>query len=448
MAAPETIAAVATPPGFGGVGILRVSGPLAAKIARQVLGRVPEPRVATFTNFCGPGDIPIDQGIALFFPSPRSFTGEDVLELQGHGGPVVMDMLLRRTLELGARLARPGEFSERAFLNGKLDLAQAEAVADLIQSRTEAAVRLAARTLRGDFSRRVYALVDALIHLRAFVEAAMDFPDEDVDFLADSEVSSGLHALIAQTLALMASAHQGQLIREGLRLVIAGPPNAGKSSLLNALSGTEVAIVTDIPGTTRDLLRQEIQIDGMPLHIVDTAGLRPAADVIEEEGIRRTWEQIRQADRVLWVYDASVDPRHDGFDPTPFPTDIPLTFIRNKIDLTNEPPGCGPTEAGIEVSLSVRTGSGMNALREHLKGIAGFHGAGEGEFIARRRHLDALARALAYLESAVEVRTQTAAGELMAEDLRLAQQAFGEITGAFTSDDLLGRIFAGFCIGK
>jgi tRNA modification GTPase len=448
MAAIDTIAAVATPAGFGGVGIVRVSGPRTRDIARGVLGRVPEIRLAVLSNFRGDDGQVIDQGLALFFPAPNSFTGEDVLEFQGPGGPVVMDLLLRRTLELGARLARPGEFSERAYLNGKLDLAQAEAVADLIESTTETAARLAGRTLQGELSRRVNALVEALIRLRTFVEAAIDFPDEEVDFLADSEVRSDLQSVIERVREILETARQGQLVREGLRLVIAGPPNAGKSSLLNALSGTDAAIVTDIPGTTRDLLRQEIQIDGMPLHIVDTAGLRHSVDPVEQEGIRRAKDQIEQADRVLWIFDGDADPDHAGFDPDLLPAEVSVTFVRNKIDLCGYQSGLTETPGGVEVALSARTGQGMDVLREHLKQVAGFQGAGGGEFIARRRHLDSLERALAHLGSAEAVLTETASGELMAEDLRQAQQALGEITGDFTSDDLLGRIFSSFCIGK
>jgi tRNA modification GTPase len=448
MSAPETIAAVATPPGFGGVGIVRVSGPLAQQISKGLIGRVPEPRLATLAGFrAGDGGV-IDQGIILFFPAPRSFTGEDVLELQGHGGPLVLDLLLRRTLKLGARPARPGEFSERAFLNGKLDLAQAEAVADLIESTTELAARLAGRTLQGALSRRVKDLLEGLIRLRTFVEAAIDFPEEEVDLIADSQIGADLTDLIRAARDLIASAHQGCLVREGLNLVIAGPPNAGKSSLLNALAGTDVAIVTDIPGTTRDLLHREIQIDGMPLHIVDTAGLRHARDPIEQEGVRRAREQIEQADRVLWVFDGQTDPGHQGFDPDSLPGSVPVTFVRNKIDLTGTAPGSTDTPSGTEIGISAQTGAGMGLVREHLKTACGFHGPAEGEFIARRRHLDALERALGHLMSASEVLERTAAGELAAEDLRQAQQALGEITGDFTSDDLLGRIFSSFCIGK
>jgi tRNA modification GTPase len=445
----ETIAAIATPPGFGGVGIVRISGPGAASIALALLRRLPKPRYATLSPFRAADGAAIDHGLAIYFPAPGSFTGEDVLELQGHGGPVVMDLLLRRTLELGARLARPGEFSERAFLNGKLDLAQAEAVADLIEAGTETAARLAGRTLEGALSRRVDALVERLTQLRMYCEAALDFPDEDVDFLAEARVAADLDGLIADTKVLLADARQGQLVREGLRLVIAGPPNAGKSSLLNALSGADTAIVSHIPGTTRDLLRAEIQLDGLPLHITDTAGLRPAADPIEEEGIRRAQGQIAQADRVLWVYAADAEAL-----PAPnagLPPGAPVSYVRNKIDLTGEAPGLRETPAGPELALSARSGAGLDLLRTHIQAVAGFRGAaGEagGELLARRRHLDAIGRALGHLDAAAEALAATSAGELVAEDLRLAQRALGEITGAFTADDLLGRIFSGFCIGK
>jgi len=443
----ETIAAVATPPGLGGVGIVRVSGPRVADLALALLGAMPQPRYATLSRFRAADASSIDQGIALYFPAPGSFTGEDVLELQGHGGPVVMDLLLRRTLELGARLARPGEFSERAFLNGKLDLAQAEAIADLIEAGTETAARLAGRTLEGALSRRVHALVEGLTQLRIYCEASLDFPDEDVDFLADAQVAADLAQLIADTRALLADARQGQLVREGLRLVIAGPPNAGKSSLLNALSGADTAIVSPIPGTTRDLLRAEIQIDGMPLHITDTAGLRPAADPVEAEGIRRAQGQIAQADRVLWVFTGDAQADASGADGH-LPLGVPVTYIRNKIDLSGEAPGLRDTPTGPEVALSARSGAGLKDLRAHLKAVAGFRGGEGGEFLARRRHLDALGQALGHLEAAAAVLSATAAGELLAEDLRQAQQALGEITGAFSSEDLLGRIFSGFCIGK
>lgn len=448
MVVPETIAAVATPPGFGGVGIVRISGPLVPDIAKALIGRIPEPRLATLAGFRARDGSTIDQGIALFFPAPGSFTGEDVLELQGHGGPVVLDLLLRRTLELGVRPARPGEFSERAFLNGKLDLAQAEAVADLIESTTEVAARMATRTLQGELSRRVDALLEGLVRVRSFLEATIDFPDEEIDLGADSQVSADLQKLLGDAKALTAGAHQGRLVREGLKLVIAGPPNAGKSSLLNALAGSDLAIVTEIPGTTRDLLRQEIQIDGLPLHIVDTAGLCDARDPIELEGVRRAREQIEQADRVLWIFDGQSDPGNAGLDPGTLPPRVPITLVRNKIDLTGTPAGVTETLLGVQISISARTGSGMDALREYLKRACGFLGQGEGQFIARRRHIDALERASTHLNFAVEKLDHTAATELVAEDLRQAQRALGEITGEFSPDDLLDRIFSSFCIGK
>jgi len=448
MAASETIAAVATPSGIGSVGIVRISGPLVPVVAEGLIGRIPEPRLATLADFRTRNGEVIDRGITLFFPAPRSFTGEDVLELQGHGGPVVLDLLLQRVLELGARPARPGEFSERAFLNGKLDLVQAEAVADLIESTTELAARLAGRTLQGELSRRVGGLLEGIVRLRTYVEAAIDFPDEEIDFIADSQVEADLQDLIRDTKDLLASAHKGHLIREGLDLVIAGPPNAGKSSLLNALAGVDAAIVTDIPGTTRDLLHRQIQIEGIPLHIIDTAGLRPARDTIEQEGIRRAREQIEQADRVLWVFDGQSDPDRTDFDVGMLPPQVPLTYVRNKIDLTGTPAGLTHGSSGPEVAISALTGAGVDALREHLKAICGFPASTEGVFMARRRHLDALDRTLVCLDSALELLRQAPAVELVAEDLRQAQRALGEITGEFTPDDLLDQIFSGFCIGK
>ena len=448
MAVPETIAAVATPPGFGGIGIVRISGPLAPDIAKELTGREPQPRLATLADFRAGNGEPIDRGIALFFPTPGSFTGEDVLELQGHGGPVVMDLLLRRALELGARPARPGEFSERAFLNGKLDLAQAEATADLIQATTQVAARLAGRTLLGEFSRRSTTLLEGLIRLRTYLEATIDFPDEEIDLIADSRLGADLRNLISDTQTLLASAQQGCRIREGLKIVIAGPPNAGKSSLLNVLAGANVAIVTAIPGTTRDLVRQEIQIDGMPLHIIDTAGLRQARDPIEDEGVRRAREQIQRADRVLWVFDTQADPNHTGLDAFAIPKHVPVTFVRNKIDLTGTPATVTATPSGPEIAISARTCAGMDLLRDHLKAACGFQGSVEGEFSARRRHLDALERTLALLESAFSALERSAATELVAEDLRQAQRALGEITGEFSPEDLLGNIFSSFCIGK
>lgn len=445
----DTIAAVATPPGRGGVGIVRLSGPAVRRIAEALTGSLPEPRFARYCAFRRADQSTIDNGIALFFPAPHSFTGDDVLELQGHGGPVVMDMLLTRAIELGARLARPGEFSERAFLNGKLDLAQAEAVADLIESGSEQAARAALRSLQGEFSARIDALVEELVQLRMYVESAIDFPEEEIDFLSDGAVSGRLDELLHRVDAVLDSAQQGCLLRDGMTVVIAGKPNAGKSSLLNRLVAREAAIVTDIPGTTRDVLREYIHIDGMPLHVIDTAGLRDSADQVEQEGIRRAWHEIGRADRILLV----IDDR-EGIGEAErailarLENKAPLTLIRNKTDLTGRAHGLREGELGPEVSLSARTGEGVEALRAHLKTCVGYHGVAEGAFLARRRHLDALERAR---RSLVQGRTQLEtrrAGELLAEDLRQAQAALSEITGEFTTEDLLDRIFSSFCIGK
>ncbi|NEV63446.1 tRNA uridine-5-carboxymethylaminomethyl(34) synthesis GTPase MnmE [Thiorhodococcus minor] len=442
----DTIAAVATPPGVGGVGILRLSGPGIPEMAAEIIGRLPEPRHATFVRFrAADGDF-IDEGIALFFPAPASFTGEHVLELQGHGGPVVMDLLLRRCLELGARLARPGEFSERAFLNGKLDLAQAEAIADLIEGSTALAVRLAGRSLQGVFSLRINALIARLIEFRVYVEATLDFPEEEIDFLADSTVLDDLKALIDSTREILVEAHHGQVIREGLAVVIAGSPNVGKSSLLNRLSGDETAIVTDIPGTTRDLLKIDVQVDGLPIRIVDTAGMRDSHDPVEQEGVRRARDAVHRADLVLWVYDANQGP--DEATPASFPPDVPVTRIRNKIDLLGEEPRMTDLPGGPEIALSVRDDQGVDLLRAHLRERAGLTASTEGAFLARRRHVDALTRGQTHLETARANLVGTLGPELVAEELQLAQQAFGEITGQFSSDDLLGRIFSSFCIGK
>ena len=450
----DTIVAQATPPGRGGVAILRVSGPLSETIAAEVLGRLPRVRYAEYLPFRGMDGEALDQGIALLFKAPNSFTGEDVLELQGHGGPVVMDMLLRRILQIpGVRTARPGEFSERAFLNDKLDLAQAEAIADLIEASSELAARSALQSLQGEFSRRVDALVEGLIRLRIYVEAAIDFPEEEIDFLSDGKVATDLRNIMAELQQVQTEARQGAILREGMKVVIAGRPNAGKSSLLNALAGRESAIVTEIAGTTRDVLREHIHIDGMPLHIIDTAGLRDTEDAVEKIGIERAWAEIAQADRILFMVDgtttSATNPRDiwpDFFDRIQNP--IGLTVVRNKADLTGEELAIGEEQGHPVFRISAKTGLGLAALRDHLKQCMGYQGGVEGGFMARRRHLEAIAHADEHLQLAQEQLEVYAAGELVAEELRLAQEQLSEITGAFSSDDLLGRIFSSFCIGK
>lgn len=449
----DTIAAQATAPGRGGVGIIRVSGPLALAIGREVLQRKPTPRHAHYGNFYAADGQSIDQGIGLYFPGPNSFTGEDVLELQAHGGPVVMDFILQRVISLGARPARPGEFSERAFLNDKLDLAQAEAIADLINSTSEQAARCALRSLQGAFSARIHALVERLIQLRIYVEAAIDFPEEEIDFLADGKVQQDLLAIIADLEAVQREAHQGSLMREGMHVVIAGKPNAGKSSLLNALAGRETAIVTDIAGTTRDVLREHIHIDGMPLHIIDTAGLRDAPDQVEKIGIDRAWQEIHKADRILMVVDSSETNAATPEQIWPeFVAQLAdaskITVIRNKIDLRAEEPQLIQGSNYSLISLSAKQGQGVEVLRDHLKACIGFSNTTEGGFMARRRHLDALEHCHQQLDNGLKQLQGYSAGELLAEDLRMAQQSLGEITGEFTPDDLLGRIFSSFCIGK
>lgn len=446
----DTIAAIATPKGFGGVGVVRLSGPDVRHIAGEVLGDLPPPRQARLAWFRDREGEAIDQGLALFFPAPHSFTGEDVLELHGHGGPMVLDLVLRRLVQLGARLARPGEFSERAFLNGKFDLTQAEAIADLIESGTETAARLARRTMSGEFSRRLQALTEEIVRLRTYLEACLDFPEEEIAILADSTFGAGVSALAAQLEALLDNAEQGCLVREGIRVVIAGPPNVGKSSLLNALTDSEAAIVTAIPGTTRDLVHREIQIDGLPLHLTDTAGLHASSDLVEQEGIRRAREQIAVADAILWLTDDSRVPDAQAFNPASFglTTQAPIVLIRNKIDLSGRTPGLTGMSQRTEIALSARDGIGIGVLRQHLKELAGYQASSEGTFMARRRHVNALNRALAAIHDAVDNLHQQRAGEFTAEDLRIAHHAMGEITGEFTTEDLLERIFTSFCIGK
>lgn len=450
----DTIVAQATAPGMGGVGIVRVSGPATEQVAKLVLGKLPRVRYAEYLPFRDEQGEVLDQGIALLFKAPNSFTGEDVLELQGHGGPVIMDMLIRRILQIdGIRPAHPGEFSERAFMNDKLDLAQAEAIADLIEASSEQAARSAMHSLQGQFSCKIQQLVESLTHLRIYVEAAIDFPDEEIDFLSDGKVAGDLYAIMAELDAVRGEAKQGALLREGMKVVIAGRPNAGKSSLLNALAGRESAIVTEIAGTTRDVLREHIHLDGMPLHIIDTAGLRDTQDQVEKIGIERAWAEIEQADRVLFMVDgtttAAVDPREiwpEFVDR--LPKNIGLTVIRNKADLTGEDLAPCSEQGHAVYRISAKTELGLPALREHLKQCMGFQGNTEGGFMARRRHLDALERAAERLLVAKEQLEVFVAGELVAEELRLAQESLSEITGEFSSDDLLGRIFSSFCIGK
>lgn len=444
----DTIAAIATPPGRGGVGIIRVSGPLAKAIAEAILGKIPQPRFADYLPFLDQNNDVIDSGLALYFVGPNSFTGEDVLELQGHGGPVVMDLLLQRVIDLGARIAQPGEFSERAFLNDKVDLAQAEAIADLIEAGSEQAAKSAVKSLQGEFSRWIDESVEALTHLRMYVEAAIDFPEEEIDFLSDGHVTSSLENILQEMDKIFASAQQGVLLRDGMRVVLIGQPNTGKSSLLNALAGRDSAIVTHIAGTTRDVLREEINIDGMPLHVIDTAGLRESDDVVEQEGIKRTWIEIEQADRALLLVDDKTGiTLEDEEIRQKLPTKLEVTIVRNKIDLTDTQASINENKHS-EIALSAKSGEGIELLRDHLKKIMGYTGLTEGVFLARRRHLDALIRAKDFVLNGQAQLQASKAGELLAEDLRQAQQALGEITGFVSSDELLGKIFSSFCIGK
>jgi tRNA modification GTPase len=454
----DTIVAVASAPGRGAVGVIRVSGPGVPRIAAGILGSLPAPRHARLSSFLDAQGQSLDEGLALYFPAPASYTGEHVLEVHGHGGALIVDMVLKRLLELGCRMARPGEFSERAFLNGKIDIAQAEAIADLIDAGSTAAARAAVRSLQGEFSARIADLNSHITALRTYVEAAIDFPDEEIDFLSGEVLQTRLAAVFSGFEFITAAARQGALLREGLNVAIAGPPNAGKSSLMNRLAGDDVAIVTDVPGTTRDVLRQQVHLDGLPLNLVDTAGLRSTVDVVEAEGVRRARTEIARADRVLYILDASIagggniaggnDPEQWAAELAQLPRGIPVTLVFNKIDLTGAPPGINETTAPPRVFLSARTGLGLDALRTHLKASAGYLHSESGALAARRRHLDALSRARQHVQTAADVLRSTRAFELFAEDLRLAQHALGEITGEFTNDDLLGEIFGSFCIGK
>lgn len=441
---PDTIVAIATPPGRGGVGIIRLSGPKAYSIAMNINGNKElQPRFATFCSFYS--DSLVDQGLIIYFKAPNSFTGEDVIEIQAHGSPVVLDMLTKACIQMGARMARPGEFSERAFLNDKIDLTQAEAIADLIQASSQTAARMALKSLQGEFSSKINQLNEQLIYLRLYVEAAIDFPEEEIDFLNDGKVAHLLQSILTELNAIRAQANQGVILREGLSLVIAGKPNAGKSTLINCLAGRDVAIVTEIAGTTRDVMREHILLDDIPLHIIDTAGLRESTDIVEKEGIKRAWNELKKADCVLLVVDVNDSDHHVLAQEikTALPVDVPIITVFNKIDMLayknqKKEPG---------VSISAKSGEGIDQLKQAIKDIVGYQ-PNEGQFLARRRHLNALDEAKNLLTVGQQQLSEHRAGELLAEDLRLAHHVLCEITGEFSSDDLLGRIFSSFCIGK
>lgn len=451
----ETIVALATPHGRGGVAVIRVSGSNIQHIAIQLLGRVPKKRYAEYLSFLSEDGSVIDQGLALHFPAPHSFTGEDVLELQGHGGPVIVNCLLKRVMQLGARLARPGEFTERAFLNSKLDLVQAEAISDLIDAESEQAARAAMRSLQGDFSQRINQMRDILIDLRTWLEAAIDFSDENIDFLKNTEVVNKLHSILNNIREIKKLAQQGTLLQEGLSLAIVGPPNAGKSSLLNKLSAQESSIVTSLPGTTRDVIREKIQIEGLILNVVDTAGLRITSDEIEKEGIKRTFAEIAKADLILWVVDHETTSigdlkfwKEQQIFFNDFFIDKRIIIIRNKIDLKQEKANINK-EMGFDViKLSAKTGEGLTLLFNYLKKCAGYMISPEGNFSARRRHIEALTNTEISLNNGLVKLKENQFPELLAEDLLIGQNFLGEITGQFTTNDLLGKIFSSFCIGK
>ena len=443
----DTIVAIATPPGRGGVGIIRLSGSKAYTIALQMNGnKALQPRLASYCSFYTTNAELVDQGLMLYFKAPNSFTGEDVVELQAHGSPVVLDILTKQCIALGARLARPGEFSERAFLNDKIDLTQAEAIADLIQASSQTAARMAFRTLQGDFSAKINQLNEKLIYLRLYVEAAIDFPEEEIDFLNDGKVARLLNELLDELELIRSQANQGVILREGLSLVIAGRPNAGKSTLINCLAGRDVAIVTEVAGTTRDVMREHILLDDIPLHIIDTAGLRDSDDLVEKEGIKRAWHELKQADCVLLVVDIN-DPDEQKYlseeIKSTLPSEIPIINVFNKIDTL----GLSPKSKSLSVYLSAKSGKGIDNLKTIIKQVVGYQ-PNEGQFLARRRHLHALDEAKNLLLTGQVQLTEHRAGELLAEDLRLAHHSLSEITGEFTSDDLLGKIFSSFCIGK
>jgi tRNA modification GTPase len=450
----DTIVAQATAPGRGSVGIVRISGPHAKQIAHLILKKCPAPRLATYQAFYDSKQRVIDKGIALYFVSPHSFTGEDVLELQGHGGQVVMQLLIDTCLQSGlVRLAKPGEFSEQAFLNDKMDLTQAEAIADLINASSQQAAKSALRSMQGEFSNQIKNLVEKVIYLRMYVEAAIDFPEEEINFLGDGIVQHNLATIVTLLTDIMHQAKQGSLLRDGMNVVIVGRPNAGKSSLLNALSGKQSAIVTDIAGTTRDVLKEHIHIDGMPLHIIDTAGLRDNAGTVEKIGIERAWQEIENADRILFIVDAEKEVNTQPHAIWPefyakLPENAAITIIRNKCDLSQEAPGIDSSQEYPVINLSATEKKGISSLTEHLKECMGFDQVGEDQIIARQRHITALRKAQQHINIGKEQLESAMAGELLAEELRIAQVYLNEITGEFTSDDLLGKIFSSFCIGK
>lgn len=453
----DTIAAVATAPGRGGIGIVRISGSLAYSIAETITSKCAVPRQAEFCSFKDSDGQNIDEGLVLFFKGPLSFTGEDCIELQGHGGPVVLDSLLQQSLKLGARLAQPGEFSQRAFLNDKIDLAQAEAIADLIDASSQQAARSAVNSLQGVFSKKVTQLVHDLTQLRVYVEAAIDFPEEEIDFLSDGKVSSDLNHIVEQLNKLLTESQQGVIIRDGIRVAIAGKPNAGKSSLLNALAEKDSAIVTHIEGTTRDVLREFVHLDGMPLHLIDTAGLRENPDTVEKIGIEKAQKEFQSADHILLMVDSSHERKSQLNSLWPLgerPQRSKITLILNKCDLSELKPGPVEEIDGTPTfAISAKSGAGLDALKQHLKHCAGYlgfekGGSNEGGFTARRRHVEALTQAAQFLANGQQQLALYQAGELLAEDLKVAQQTLGEITGQISSDELLGKIFSSFCIGK
>jgi tRNA modification GTPase len=450
----DTIVAIATPPGYGGVGILRISGPLAPTILKKITGKMPQARYAEYLSFKDSNHQVIDMGIVLYFPAPNSFTGEDVVEFQGHGGPVVLECLMKQIIAYGARIAEAGEFSKRAYLNNKIDLAQAEAISDLISSASEQAARSAIKSLQGVFSDEIHRLVDNTLHLRMYVEAAIDFPEEEIDFLQDGIVLSKLNHIETHLNRLLAQTKQGALLREGVDVVIAGKPNAGKSSLLNILSGKDSAIVTDIAGTTRDIVKEYIAIDGVPMHIYDTAGLRESDDVVEAEGIKRAKKQIEIADLVLFVFDATeIHTRNISeilayYQQTYLQKNQHLILLANKIDKTLENPVLIKENNVALILLSAKSQAGISLLKKQILETIGVIPEMSGGFIARRRHLQALETAKALLDAAISQFMKIGAGELLAEDLRQVQNILGEITGVVSSDDLLGMIFSSFCIGK